>query len=66
MAVNGAGMISWLFTRRLVELGLPGDPAVSYAVIGIASSMAGVVAVRQVEARIDAAGAARRAYMLGS
>jgi hypothetical protein len=24
VAVNGAGMISWLFPRRLVELGLPG------------------------------------------
>jgi MFS family permease len=65
-AVNGAGMISWLFTRRLVELGLPGDPAVSYAAIGIASSMAGVVALRLVEARIEEAGAARRAYALGA
>jgi hypothetical protein len=24
MMVNGAGMIGWLFARRLVELGLPG------------------------------------------
>lgn len=31
MAVNGADMISWLFARRLVDLGLPGDPVVSYA-----------------------------------
>lgn len=44
MAFNGAGMISWLFTRRLVELGLPGDPAVSYAAAGILSS-AGVPGV---------------------
>jgi MFS family permease len=65
MAVNGAGMISWLFTRRLVGLGLPGDPAVSYAAVGIAASMAGVIALRLVEARIEAAGAARRAYTLG-
>jgi hypothetical protein len=65
MVFNGADMISWLFTRRLVELGLPGDPAVSYAAAGILSSAAGVIALRLVEARIEGAGAARRAYALG-
>jgi MFS family permease len=65
MAVNGAGMISWLFARRLVDLGLPGDPAVSYAAIGILSSVAGAVALRLVERRIDRADAARRAYAAG-
>jgi hypothetical protein len=62
MVINGAGMISWLFPRRLVGLGLPGDPAVSYAAAGILSSAAGVIALRLLEARIDRAGAARRAY----
>ncbi len=38
MAVNGADMISWLFARRLVDLGLPGDPVVSFAAVGILSS----------------------------
>ena len=61
MAFNGADMISWLFTRRLVELGLPGDPAVSYAAAGILSSTAGVIALRLVEARIE--GAARPAAL---
>ena len=42
MAVNGADMISWLFARRLVDLGLPGDPVISYAAIGILSSAAGM------------------------
>jgi hypothetical protein len=65
MAFNGADMISWLFTRRLVELGLPGDPAVSYAAAGILSAAAGASALRLVEARIERAGAARRAYALG-
>jgi hypothetical protein len=65
MAINGAGMISWLFARRLVDLGLPGDPAVSYAAVGILSSAAGVLALRLAETRIEGAGAARRAYAVG-
>jgi MFS family permease len=65
MVVNGAGMIGWLFARRLVELGLPGDPVVSYAAVGILSSAAGVIALRLVEARIERAAAARRAYVVG-
>jgi hypothetical protein len=65
MAVNGAGMISWLFARRLVDLGLPGDPVVSYAVVGILASSAGVIALRLVEARIERAAGARRAYPAG-
>jgi MFS family permease len=65
MAVNGADMISWLFARRLVDLGLPGDPVISYAAIGILSSAAGVIALRLVEARIERAAAARRAYVVG-
>jgi hypothetical protein len=65
MAVNGADMISWLFARRLVDLGLPGDPVVSYAAVGILSSAAGVIALRLVEARIERAAAARRAYVVG-
>jgi hypothetical protein len=35
-AVNGAGMISWLFPCRLVELGLPGGPVLSYTAALIA------------------------------
>ena len=64
MAVNGAAMISWLFPRRLVGLGLPADPAVSYAVAGLLCAAAGAIALRVVEARIDRAGAARQAYAL--
>jgi MFS family permease len=65
MAVNGAAMIGWLFARRLVDLGLPGDPAVSYATVGILSSAAGVIALRLVEARIEGTNAARHAYLVG-
>jgi hypothetical protein len=64
-AVEGAGMIGWLFPRQLVNLGLPGDPAVSYAVAGVLASVAGAVALRVMEARIEDAGAARRAYAAG-
>lgn len=62
-AVNGAGMISWLFPRRLVELGLPGGPVLSYTAVGVLSSAAGAAALRLVEARIGCPAAARRAYV---
>ena len=65
MAINGAAMISWLFPRRLIGLGLPGDPSVSYAVVGILASTAGAIALRLIERRIEGPGATRRAYALG-
>ena len=49
MAINGAAMISWLFPRRLIGLGLPGDPALSYAVVGILASTAGAITLRLIE-----------------
>jgi MFS family permease len=64
MAFNGASMVSWLFTRRLVELGLPGDPAVSYAAVGVLASAAGAIALRVAEARIDGPGAISQSYAL--
>ncbi|GAA3571958.1 hypothetical protein GCM10022419_061030 [Nonomuraea rosea] len=62
--VNGAGMVAWLFPRRLVELGFPGDPTLWYTALGILAAAAGVVALRVVQARIDGAGVARRVYAL--
>jgi hypothetical protein len=64
-AVNGTDMVSWLFTRQLVGLGLPGNPAVSYAAVGILAMAAGVIALHIAEARIEEAGSARRAYAAG-
>jgi hypothetical protein len=64
MAINGAGMIGWLFPRRLVGLGLPGGPVLGYTVVTILSSVAGIIALRSAEAWIDRAGAARRIYAL--
>jgi MFS family permease len=64
MAINGAGMVGWLFPRRLVGLGLPGGPVLGYTVVAILSSAAGVFALRSAEAWIDRAGAARRIYAL--
>jgi hypothetical protein len=64
MLINGASMVTWLFPRQLVDLGFPGDPVLWYTALGIASFAAGAAALRLVEARIDGAGAARRAYAL--
>jgi hypothetical protein len=64
MIVSGAGMVSWLFPRRLVELEFPGDPTLWYTALGILAAAAGVVALRVVQARIDGAGVARRVYAL--
>ncbi|MFC1412516.1 MFS transporter [Streptacidiphilus sp. N1-12] len=65
MAVSGAEVISWLFARRLVSLGLSGNPVVSYAIVGLLSTVAGVIALRLVEARIAVASSARSAYAAG-
>jgi MFS family permease len=62
LIVNGAGMITWLFPKQLVDLGFPNDPLLWYTALGILASVAGVVALRIVEARIDGIGVARRTY----
>jgi hypothetical protein len=64
LLINAASVIAWLFPRRLVDLGLAGDPVPWYTALGIVSFAAGAVALRAVEARIEAAGAARRIYAL--
>jgi MFS family permease len=64
MLINGASMVTWLFPRQLVNLGFPNDPVLWYTALGIASFGTGAAALRIVEARIDGAGAARRAYAL--
>jgi MFS transporter, DHA3 family, tetracycline resistance protein len=64
MIVNGAGMVSWLFPRQLVELGFPSDPVLWYTALGILASAAGAAALRIVEARIDGVGVARKTYAL--
>jgi MFS family permease len=64
MLLNGAGVITWLFPRQLVNLGFPGELVLWYTALCVLSFAAGVVALRIVEARIDGAGAARRRYVL--
>jgi MFS family permease len=64
LLINGAYDVAWLFPRRLVGLGLAGDTVPWYTALGILSFAIGAVALRAVEARIDAAGAARRIYAL--
>lgn len=64
LITNGAGVITWLFPKQLINLGFPNDPLLWYTALGIASSGVGVVALRIVEARIDGVGVARRTYAL--
>jgi MFS family permease len=60
--INAASMVTWLFPRQLIDRGFPNDPVLWYTALGIASFAVGAVALRIVEAHIDRAPAARRAY----
>ena len=62
LIINGAGVITWLFPKQLINLGFPSDPLLWYTALGILSSLVGVVALHIVEARIDGIGVARRTY----
>jgi MFS transporter, DHA3 family, tetracycline resistance protein len=65
LVLNAAGMVAWLFPRRLVDLGFPGDPRLWYAAFGVAGAAAGVAALRAVGGRIAAREGPRRAYAAG-
>jgi MFS family permease len=64
MLLNGASMVAWLFPRQLIHLGFPSDPVLWYTAVGICSLVAGFIALRLVQARIDGVGIARRMYAL--
>jgi MFS family permease len=64
LIINGAGVITWLFPKQLVNLGFPSHLILWYTALGILASAVGVVALRIVEARIDGVGVARRIYAL--
>ncbi len=64
MLINGAGVITWLFPRQLVNLGFPHELVLWYTALGVVSFGCGIAALRVVEARIDGADAARRSYAL--
>jgi len=61
--INAASMVNWLFPKQLIDRGFPGDPVLWYTALGICSFVLGAAALRLVEARIDGAGVARRAYV---
>jgi MFS family permease len=61
--INAASMVNWLFPKQLIDRGFPGDPVLWYTALGICSFALGAGALRLVEARIDGAGVARRAYV---
>ena len=60
--INAASMVTWLFPRQLIDRGFPNDPVLWYTALGIVSFAVGAVALRIVEAHIDRAPVARRAY----
>lgn len=62
MLINGAGVVTWLFPRQLVDLGFPRELILWYTALGVVSFALGIVALRMVEARIDGADVARRSY----
>jgi MFS family permease len=64
LIINGAGIVTWLFPRQLVNLGFPNHLILWYTALGILASAAGVVVLHIVEARIDSVGVARRTYAL--
>jgi hypothetical protein len=61
---EGAGIIGWLFPKRLVSLGFSSDPVLWWTVIGILSFVAGAVSLHVVEARIGRPDTASRIYAL--
>ena len=48
--INGTGIVTWLSPRQLIDLGFPDDPVLWYAATGIGSLVAGVTALRLVQA----------------
>lgn len=63
---SGAEAIDRLFFRHLVDLGLPDepDPVVWIAALTVVGALAGALALRWVETRIDGDGAPRRLYVM--
>jgi MFS transporter, DHA3 family, tetracycline resistance protein len=62
--VNGAAASGRLQPRRLVDIGLPTDPVVWFTALGVLTLLVGAAALRVVEAHIDGARTALRAYVV--
>jgi MFS family permease len=64
---SGAEAVDRLFNRRLVDLGFPesANPVVWFTLLGVIGLLAGAVALRYIETRVNGDGAARRFYMYG-
>lgn len=62
--VNGATEVNRLFQKRLVDIGLPTDPVLWFTVLGILTLLAGAIAFRVVERRIEGVDTAQRGYVL--
>jgi len=64
---SGAEAVDRLFTRRLIDVGFPetANPIVWFTLLGIVGLLAGVLALRYIEARVSAEGAPRRYYLWG-
>jgi MFS family permease len=62
MLINAVSEMTRLFPKQLVNLGLPNDPMLCYAALGILASATGAIALRIIEAHIMGVGVARRFY----
>jgi len=51
--INGAASVGRLYQRRLVDVGLPSDPVIWFAVLGILTLLLGAIALRIIERHID-------------
>jgi len=65
---SGAEAVDRLFNRRLVDLGFPdsAETIAWFTALGIVGVLAGALALRVIESRIDEQGAPRRFYLYGA
>jgi hypothetical protein len=64
LLVNGASDAGRVQARRLVDVGFPSQPLAWFTALGVLTLLAGAIALRAVERRIDDAATARRGYVL--
>jgi MFS family permease len=62
--VTGANASGRIFPQRLFSIGFPAEPLVWFTALSVLVLLAGVLALRVVEARVNDEGAARRGYSL--
>ena len=64
LVVNAAGKVTWIFPKRLLNLGFPNNQVLWYTALMVLAFAVGAAGLRLVERRIDGVGVARRTYAL--